>query len=67
MSEQRKRPPTPDEIRSLIERVDGQLRQAERLRSYVNDRSRANDFWPDRRKTPRIPKGAEPDHSGDQA
>jgi hypothetical protein len=66
MSEQRKRP-TPDEIRSLIERVDGQLREAQRLRNYANERSGANDFWPDRRKMPRIPNSAEPNRSGDQA
>jgi hypothetical protein len=48
-------------IRSLIEQIDGQLREAARLRNYANDRSRANDLWPDRRKTPRIPKSAEPD------
>ena len=66
MSEQRKRP-TPDEIRGLIEQIDGQLREAERLRNYANERSRANDFWPDRRKTPRISPYTEPDHSGDQA
>jgi hypothetical protein len=54
MSEQRKTH-TPDEIRSLIEQVDGQLRQAERLRSYVSDQNRRGGFYPERRKTPRIP------------
>ena len=54
MSEQRKTH-TSDEIRSLIEQVDGQLREAERLRSYVNDQNRRRDFFPERRRTPRIP------------
>jgi hypothetical protein len=47
---------TPDEIRRVIERVDGQLREAERLRSYVNERSRRQAFFPDRRKAPRLPE-----------
>ena len=47
---------TPDEIRRVIERVDGQLREAERLRSYVNERSRGSAFFPERRKTPRLPE-----------
>jgi hypothetical protein len=47
---------TPDEIRRVIERVDGQLREAERLRSYVNEHSRAAAFFPERRKTPRLPE-----------
>ena len=54
MSEQRKTH-TPDEIRSLIAQMDRQLRQAELLRSYIDDRSRQNDVWPERRRVPRIP------------
>jgi hypothetical protein len=65
MSQQRKTP-TADEIRSLIEQVDGQLREAERLRNFANERNRRIDFFPDRRKTPRIPAVADHDHSGDQ-
>ena len=44
-----------DDIRGLIEQVDGQLREAELIRSYINDRPRRTEFFPDRRKTPRIP------------
>ena len=55
MSEGRKES-TADEIRRVIERVDGQLREAERLRSYVNERSRGSAFFPERRKTPRLPE-----------
>src|SRR5688572_22080782 len=47
--------PTPDEIRRLIEQVDGRLREGEQLRSYVKDRSPRN-FSPERRTTPRIPE-----------
>jgi hypothetical protein len=54
MSEQRKSH-TPDEIRSLIAQVDGQLRQSQLLRSYIDERSRRNDCWPERRRVPRIP------------
>jgi hypothetical protein len=54
MSEQRKTH-TSDEIRSLIAQMDRQLRQAELLRSYIDERSRQNDFWPERRRVPRIP------------
>jgi hypothetical protein len=54
MSEQRKTH-TSDEIRSLIAQMDRQLRQAELLRSYIDERSRQNDVWPERRRVPRIP------------
>lgn len=57
MSEQRKRP-TPDEIRGLIEQVDGQLREAERLRNYADERARRKEFFPERRNgTAAIPLG----------
>jgi hypothetical protein len=64
MSDQRIRP-MPDEIRSLLERVDGQLREAERLRNFANEQSRRTDYYPDRRKTPRVPTRAESDLSDD--
>jgi hypothetical protein len=54
MSEKRKN--TPDDIRALIERVDDQLREAQRLRSYVNERSRRGEWWPERRRVPRVPQ-----------
>ena len=44
-----------DEIRGLIEQVDSQLREAERVRSYVNE-ARRQAFFPDRRQRPRIPE-----------
>ena len=53
MAEQRHKPT--DDIRGLIEKVDGQLREAELLRSYVSDRARRTEFFPERRKVPRIP------------
>jgi hypothetical protein len=61
------KPPRADEIRRLIERVDGQLREAERLRNFVNDRARRGEFWPDRRKSPRIPQSDRSDSSTESA
>jgi hypothetical protein len=55
MSEQRKIH-THDDIRALIEQVDDQLRRAEVLRTYVNDRNRRRDFFPERRRSNRIPQ-----------
>jgi len=67
MSEPSK-PPTPHEIRRLIERIDGQLREAERLRVYANERPRRAEFYPERRKTPRFTSTANEDSSsGDSA
>jgi hypothetical protein len=67
MSEQWK-PPSADEIRGLIERVDGELREAERLRSHADERTRRKPFFPDRRRTPRIPAGRDREpSSGDTA
>jgi hypothetical protein len=53
MSERKK--PTLDEIRGLIEQVDGRLREAEQLRSHVNERNRRAPGWPDRRRAARVP------------
>ena len=53
MAEQSKK--AADDIRGLIEKVDGQLREAELIRSYVQDRTRRTQFFPERRKVPRIP------------
>jgi hypothetical protein len=50
---------TGDEIRDLITRVDGELRQAEILRNYANERQRRADFFPERRQAPRIPRSDE--------
>jgi hypothetical protein len=57
MAEQRNK--ATDDIRGLIEKMDGQLREAELIRSYVNDRARRTEFFPERRKVPRIPSTAE--------
>jgi hypothetical protein len=46
--------PAPKDIRSVIEEVDGELREAERIRSYINERR--IPFYPERRKTPRVPQ-----------
>jgi hypothetical protein len=53
MSEQGRQ--TTDSIRDLIENVDEQLHEARLIRGYLNDRSRRSQFFPERRKAPRIP------------
>ena len=53
MAEQRNK--ATDDIRGLIEKVDGQLREAELIRGFVSDRARRTEFFPERRKIPRIP------------
>jgi hypothetical protein len=64
MSEQRKEN-SADDIRNLIEEVDGRLREAERIRSYVNERAGRPAWWPERRRVPRVPPTDEPDRSTD--
>ena len=56
MTEQRNKPT--DDIRGLIEKVDGQLREAELIRGYVSYRARRTEFFPERRKVPRIPSSS---------
>ena len=51
-----------DDIRGLIEQIDGLLREAERLRSYADERNRRTPFWPERRKMPRIPQERASEH-----
>jgi hypothetical protein len=53
-----------EEIDSLIERFDDMRREAERTRSYVNQRLSRRPFWPDRRRNPR---SAEPDTGDDNS
>jgi hypothetical protein len=53
MPEQKPQDTDTEEIRSVIERVDGELREAEVIRSYINERR--TPFYPERRKAPRIP------------
>jgi hypothetical protein len=43
-----------DELRGLLEQLDDRLREAERLRSYADERSHRPLVWPDRRRTPRV-------------
>ena len=56
MAEQRHKPT--DDIRGLIDQVDGQLREAELIRGYMRDRARRTEFFPERRKVPRIPSSS---------
>jgi hypothetical protein len=48
-----------EQIRALIEEVDRVRSESERMTSQV-DRSMKNAFWPDRRRSVRLPDPAEP-------
>jgi hypothetical protein len=43
-----------EQIRALIEEIDRVRTESEQMRSHA-DRSMKNHFWPDRRRSPRIP------------
>jgi hypothetical protein len=57
-----------EQIRALIEEADRVRRESERVRSQL-DRSMKQPFWPDRRRSPRIPIEGDRRHgeSGDDA
>jgi hypothetical protein len=46
--------------RDLIEQIDVCLRDAERLRNYVENRRVNRPFWPDRRRNSRVPASESP-------
>ena len=50
-----------DEIRDLIERIEGQLRESEALRHQADQRRRRAQVFPERRKRPRVPGISEGD------
>jgi hypothetical protein len=50
-----------DQVRSLIDQIDLQLRHAERLRRYVH--RHPESMWPDRRRMPRVPDVTDETHS----
>jgi len=43
-----------DRVRDLLDQIDARLRDAERLRSHIEER-RESPFWPDRRRVGRVP------------
>ena len=43
-----------EQIRALIEEMDRVRNESERVRSQA-DRAMKHSFWPDRRRTPRMP------------
>ena len=44
-----------DDLRELVERIKERLRDAERLRNHAEERRRQPAFWPDRRRSSRVP------------
>jgi hypothetical protein len=52
-----------DRIRALIEEVDRVRHESERMTSHL-ERSMKNPFWPDRRRSPRVPGSEKPDGNG---
>jgi hypothetical protein len=57
--------PRAERIRALIEEVERVRRESERMTSHA-ERSMKHPFWPDRRRSHRMPPPAtEPDGSGD--
>jgi hypothetical protein len=46
-------PPSWDEIRTLIDRVDEVCRESEMIRAQAERSRRRAAFWPDRRQSPR--------------
>ena len=46
------KPPSWDEIKNLIDRVDQVCRESEAVRMHAERSMRRRDFWPDRRQSP---------------
>ena len=44
-----------ERLRKLLDDIDGRLRDAERLRSQADDRRRRPAFYPERRRSDRVP------------
>jgi hypothetical protein len=57
---------SPEQIRNLIEEVDRIRRETERVTSHV-DLTMKRPFWPDRRKSVRVPLSEDPDDGNDAA
>jgi hypothetical protein len=55
-----------EQIRALIEEVDRVRSESERMRSEA-DRSMKHPFWPERRRSPRIPSSSDPSDRDDAA
>ena len=55
-----------EEIRALIEEVDRVRSESERVRAQVDD-SMKRPFWPDRRRSTRVPPSSDPSDGGDAA
>jgi hypothetical protein len=53
-------PPSLEEIKGLIERVDEVCRESQRVRDQANHSMRRQAFWPERRRTVRLPEPSAP-------
>lgn len=58
--------PRSEEIRALIEEVDRVRSESERVRAQLDD-SMKRPFWPDRRRSTRIPPPSKPSDRDDAA
>jgi hypothetical protein len=56
----------PEQIRALIEEVDRVRSESERVRSQV-DLAMKRPFWPDRRRSARVPVSPDPTDRDDAA
>lgn len=52
-----------ERIRALIEEVDRVRHESEQVTSHL-ERSMKSPFWPDRRRSPRVPRSEQPDGTG---
>jgi hypothetical protein len=50
-----------DLMRELIDQIDAQLREAERVRNMADEQFRDRPFWPERRRSRRSPDPDDPD------
>ena len=52
-----------ERIRALIEEVDRVRQESEQVTSHL-ERSMKSPFWPERRRSPRVPRSEKPDGTG---
>jgi hypothetical protein len=55
-----------EQLRALLEEIDRVRRESERVTSHL-DRTLKQPFWPDRRRTPRIPSPGHSEENTDAA
>ena len=52
-----------ERIRALLDEVDRVRHESEQVTSHL-ERSMKRPFWPDRRRSPRVPHSEQPDGTG---